>query len=221
MSKGSRLTDVEYLESQLHEVENRLQEAVGLLDGLKAIQEKFKHLATLTQQLQAHGEEAQGRLQDGQSRFKSLADDVNNTLSYLQRSFEELKAQNEAQWMEFRGTLVKAQEDLHTAQRNLRTELGLQVNELRGDVEQRLEQFSQRQQKALEEVNHKTKEVVDEVHRLLEEQNRELKNQQKLLAQLASNQDKLEGKVRLASNIAIAAVAMAAVAIILTFVLGR
>jgi ElaB/YqjD/DUF883 family membrane-anchored ribosome-binding protein len=164
----------------------------------------------LTQQLQTQGEEAQ-----------SLVEEARNTLSDLQKSFEELKSQNEAQWAEFRSTLVKAQEDLHTAQRNLRTELGLQVNELRGDVERRLEQFSQRQQKALEEVEHKTKEVVEGVDQLLQEQKRELENQWKKLVQLASSQNTLVGKVKLANNVAIAAFVAATVAVILAFVLGR
>jgi chromosome segregation ATPase len=210
MHKGEHLTDVEYLESQLQEVEGRLQEAVGLLDDLKAVQEKFKHLASTTRQLQTQADEARERLTDAQSQFGSMVEEMGRTRDDLQKGFDELKTRNEAQWAEFRDTLVKAQDDLYAAQRNLSSELALRVNELRGDVEQRLEQFAHRQEKALEEM----KTELDGVHN-------ELERHQKKLIELAHGQNTLTARAKQINVIAIVALVLALCSSVLIFVLSR
>jgi|GEM_PF-6392623 len=145
----TKLTDLKYVESELQGLESRLKEAMQLLGSLKEVQQRFKHLAEYHKNLEGRFDGKEQELGRLEKQYRERLEERQRELTRFQvsssstlRSFE-LEAQRLAALVTQRlgalqGELNAISEEVATAQRNLRNELGSENRKLRSEVESRL-----------------------------------------------------------------------------------
>lgn len=136
---AQQLDDIASMEQEFASFRANLQSFQQVLDRLTVIQSRFQDLESRNQQLEGVVEAAHSVL----TRITTDAAATEERIAQAQNGFAErfttLRQDNQDQWNEFHERIVTSENNLYTAQRNLRTELGSQVNSLKGEVEQRLE----------------------------------------------------------------------------------
>ena len=168
---GAHLNELEHVEQELAELKNHLKQSFGVLDDLIKVQTQFEDVAQTYQKLKAYVDEARTiytsleaearaileRISQAQETLnqnfaelkrtneveaRAILERISQAQETLNQNFAELERANESKWGEFRSELSDVQNELYTAHRNLRTELSMQVNSLKGEIEKRLEEFS-------------------------------------------------------------------------------
>lgn len=114
-----RVTDLDYLEQQLHEVEGRLKEAVVLLTNLKTVQAKFKDLATYYKETKAGIEHAQEDLEALKGSFQDAIQGAEAQLGTVEKRFLAYEKKSETRLQK-----------LYTDSATLLTNTGKQVDAL-------------------------------------------------------------------------------------------
>lgn len=102
-----RITDLDHLEQQLHEVEERLKQAVTLLNNLKTIQERFKDLTGVYKSTRQH-------LSDSQAELHQLTQDFTTTIQDAQQQVNAFEARYQTHSQQAEARLQKLYGDADT-----------------------------------------------------------------------------------------------------------
>jgi DNA repair exonuclease SbcCD ATPase subunit len=183
-----RVTDLNYLERQLQEVEGRLQQVVGLLNTLKTVQGKFKDLATYYQDTKAHIDEARhtlAQMEQDHTRAMTLLDEELTHVMDAQETFSQAHLQQvsrhddahrkgldrhpqaisflQGRYEEVQGEYERQFQDVRDTAQHQLVDLGSQLNEqLRQLAEQRA-QLDVDAQAATRQVSEKAASVHQEL----------------------------------------------------------
>ncbi|WP_420594322.1 hypothetical protein [Deinococcus sp.] len=90
-----RVTDLSYLEAQLQEVEERLKQAVTLLNNLKTIQDKFKDLSVVYKDARTNVDQSRAELTALKSAFERAIENSAVQLRGFEQRFTAHEKQNE------------------------------------------------------------------------------------------------------------------------------
>lgn len=218
-----RLSNSDHLEQELNELQAGIQRSVEVLKELEGVQEHFSTLASTYNELTVLLDDAKVTFEKRRGAADSLLRDIeSNGYALLERLskhmeeqgklFRSLEERNQAEWQEFRQTLLKTQEDLKAANKNLRTEVGLQINDLQGEVESRLTQFHARLEERSEQLNERFAEAESRAEAYYEATHREQKT-------LKESLRAVRAKARTSSFLGGAGILIGAVAVALHFYL--
>jgi len=119
------LGDLEQIEQELAELRNKLEQSLGVLDGLIKVQAQFEDLAQTYQKLKEH-----------LNQVKASGGNIARVQATFNHQFAELQKVVESRWGE-----VKS--ELSTVDQNLSDRLAQQIAILKGEVEERLTVFRQ------------------------------------------------------------------------------
>lgn len=115
------LNELEYVEQELAELRNQLEQSFKVLNGLGKVQAQFENLAQTYQKLKEHLDEV-----------KATQGDIAQVEATFNHRFAELEKVIDSQWRAVKTELFNVQNEPRTA------ELAQQVNDLKADVEERL-----------------------------------------------------------------------------------
>jgi chromosome segregation ATPase len=118
MPEGERLIDLEHLEAQLQQVEEKFQEALSVIDQLKAAQEQLLSLPASVRRLQLQAKQARSLLDATQLELARL-------IKEAREAVQELKAQDEARWAELEQRFAQLEERQDQLARSQRRAEGL------------------------------------------------------------------------------------------------
>lgn len=155
---ADNLSNPDRLERELGELQARLKRSIEVLGQLESVQLQLAGMIETYNSLKGLLEVAENTVGDLGGRFDALKSGVEDArrqhasehqehLRQQMEATEALARQNEEQWLEYKRVLSKAQEDINAGNANLRTEVGLKVEDLRGSVESRVQGFHDTQQR--------------------------------------------------------------------------
>lgn len=133
------LTDIHTLEHEVGKLKASLTSSLAVLDGLARIQDQFQGLQASKQQLEACLGEAQTLFDQLRTALAAGEERLVQTGELWSQRYTDLAATNEAHWIDYNNQVLDVQNQLNTAHRNLRAELGTEVNKLKREVEGGLE----------------------------------------------------------------------------------
>ena len=131
----NNLNELGYVEQELAELRNHLQQSFKVLDALAEVPAQFEELRQTYQQLGQQLEE----LKDNRAEFTQDKAALSQRIVHLETAIE-------SRWTEFKGELTRLQDELGTADihlSNYNAELAKQVSEIREEVAKRLKNFWQ------------------------------------------------------------------------------
>lgn len=157
MSELEPLSSPDRLERELAELQARLSHGLTALGELESIQQQFAGLADTYNTVRGLLDQAEQTLETQRDQFEAVRIGLESIGKEQARTHEQhireqaeasrtIAKNNEEQWKTFRATLSQTQEDLKSANSNLRTEVGIEVEELRESVENRVQGFHELQE---------------------------------------------------------------------------
>ena len=192
-----KLSSTDVVEKEFQALQQKIGESVDVLENLKDIKGQFSDIVTtynqakrlladaetkfgdLEQSVQMLMKDAEQRLASQEEKFGQLEATVESQLdkfreqvvkvhSSQEEKFEQLGASTESQLGGFREQIIKIHDGLQAANKNIRSDMGLQAAELKGEVEGRLAESNQRFVSFQEEVEASF-EGVDNLIKLFDE----------------------------------------------------
>lgn len=142
MANSLSRTDV--VEKELAQLQNGIRESLGILASLNDIKQQFTGIVTTYNEAQVLLKRANNHVAELEKKAQTLRDEFEAKVDSYEERFVALEAANADKWQSIQEQIVETHDALQTSNKNLRIELGHKITELQGDVEKRLESYSER-----------------------------------------------------------------------------
>ncbi len=151
----ARLDDLEHVNRELEAFRAQAKEALKTFDELEKVVSEFSELKQACESIQKSASEKVGILDRYTTEVKQtwsvLENETRTTLKRLNNAeaelcqrFDKLQQDTEQRWTKIQEDILGIQNDLQTANHNLRTELLRKAHDLHGESEQRFSEVNKR-----------------------------------------------------------------------------
>jgi septation ring formation regulator EzrA len=126
------LTDREQIQQELNQLKGNLEETLTVLDGLETSKKQVKELLENYQSFQDYLEKSKTQFQE-----------IKVTVTTFTKKLEDVEKITQSSYKEWKGDLVKIQNDFDVAKQNLNSQFSSQIYSLKQEIDAKIRGFQE------------------------------------------------------------------------------